>query len=49
MQEATEFAKQVDHPNIRTMADTYHINFDTFDESIEHMTNDLKVIRDITE
>lgn len=115
MKEATDFAKHVNHPNIRTMADTYHINieekdpvgsireygymlqnlhladsnrcapgdghidfkaimgvlkeigfdkycsyevfglypwklwFDTFEESVEHMTNGLKVIRDITE
>lgn len=115
MKEATDFAKLVDHPNIRTMADTFHINieekdpiasireygymlqnlhladsnrcapgdghidfkaimdvlkeigfdkycsyevfglypwklwFDTFEESVEHMTNGLKVIREITE
>lgn len=28
MQEATEFAKLVDHPYVRTMADTYHINIE---------------------
>lgn len=28
MQEATEFAQLVDHPCVRTMADTYHINIE---------------------
>lgn len=28
MQEATEFVQQVDHPHVRTMADTYHINIE---------------------
>lgn len=28
MQEATEFAAMVDHPNVRTMADTYHMNIE---------------------
>ncbi len=28
MQQATEFAKLVDHPYVRTMADTYHINIE---------------------
>lgn len=28
MQEATDFAKLADHPNVRTMADTYHINIE---------------------
>lgn len=28
MQEATEFAQLVDHPHVRTMADTYHINIE---------------------
>ncbi len=28
MQEATEFTKLVDHPYVRTMADTYHINIE---------------------
>lgn len=31
MQEATEFAKLVDHPHVRTMADTYHINIEESD------------------
>ena len=28
MQEATEFAQLVDHPRVRTMADTYHLNIE---------------------
>lgn len=28
MKEATEFAELVDHPNVRTMADTYHMNIE---------------------
>ena len=28
MREATEFVKMVDHPHVRTMADTYHINIE---------------------
>lgn len=28
MQEATEFVQQVDHPHVRTMADTYHLNIE---------------------
>lgn len=28
MKEATEFAKLVDHPHVRTMADTYHMNIE---------------------
>lgn len=28
MQQATEFAQLVDHPHVRTMADTYHINIE---------------------
>ena len=28
MQEATEFAQLVDHPHVRTMADTYHLNIE---------------------
>lgn len=28
MQEATEFAKMVDHPSVCTMADTYHMNIE---------------------
>lgn len=28
MREATEFAQLVDHPHVRTMADTYHINIE---------------------
>lgn len=28
MKEATEFAQMVDHPNVRTMADTYHMNIE---------------------
>lgn len=28
MQEATEFAKMVNHPQVRTMADTYHMNIE---------------------
>lgn len=28
MQEATEFAELVNHPNVRTMADTYHMNIE---------------------
>ena len=28
MREATEFVKLVDHPHVRTMADTYHINIE---------------------
>ena len=31
MAEATEFMKLVDHPNVRTMADTYHINIEEAD------------------
>lgn len=31
MQQATEFAQLVDHPNVRTMADTYHINIEESD------------------
>lgn len=31
MREATEFAELVDHPNVRTMADTYHINIEESD------------------
>lgn len=31
MQEAAEFARLVDHPNVRTMADTYHINIEESD------------------
>lgn len=28
MKEATEFAQMVDHPQVRTMADTYHLNIE---------------------
>ena len=28
MKEATEFAQMVDHPNVKTMADTYHMNIE---------------------
>lgn len=28
MQEATEFVQMIDHPHVRTMADTYHINIE---------------------
>lgn len=115
LQEASEFVLQVDHPNVRTMADTYHMNieekdpadsirkygyllqnlhladsnrcapgdghfdfasvvqalndihftkycsyevfglypwklwFDTFEESVEHMTNGLNYMRNLTE
>lgn len=31
MQQATEFAQLVDHPYVRTMADTYHINIEESD------------------
>lgn len=31
MQEATEFVKMVDHSNVRTMADTYHMNIEEVD------------------
>ncbi len=31
MKEATEFAQMVDHPAVRTMADTYHINIEETD------------------
>ena len=31
MQQATEFAEMVDHPNVRTMADTYHMNIEEVD------------------
>lgn len=35
MKEATEFAKMVDHPNVRTMADTYHMNIEEKDYAEE--------------
>ena len=28
MQQATEFVKMINHPNVRTMADTYHLNIE---------------------
>lgn len=31
MQEASEFVLQIDHPNVRTMADTYHMNIEEKD------------------
>ena len=31
MQQATEFVQQVDHPHVRTMADTYHLNIEEAD------------------
>ena len=31
MKEATDFVKMVDHPHVRTMADTYHINIEESD------------------
>lgn len=31
MQEATEFVEKVNHPNVRTMADTYHMNIEEVD------------------
>lgn len=31
MQEATEFVEMVNHPNVRTMADTYHLNIEESD------------------
>ena len=34
MQEATEFIEMVDHPYVRTMADTYHINIEETDPAV---------------
>lgn len=31
MQEVSEFVRQVDHPNVRTMADTFHMNIEEKD------------------
>lgn len=35
MKEATEFAQMVDHPNVKTMADTYHLNIEEVDPAEE--------------
>ena len=38
MQEATEFVQMIDHPHVRTMADTYHINIEECNTVVSVLT-----------